>query len=167
MNNQSINIDGQPGHRLQNQDNVSPAVSTIKMGLDVHQASVVVVAQWDHSTPKSPQRLSADALVGWIKRLKAQGHRIISVYEASGFGFTLHRRLEALGVESYVTTAQILDSRLSGVKTDGAMPTSYACGWIATSKATSAASPWCMCPLPSMSNNAAWAVSASNWCISG
>jgi transposase len=119
MNNQSINIDGQPGHRLQNQDNASPEVSTIKMGLDVHQASVVVVAQWDHSTPKSPQRLSADALVGWIKRLKTQGHRVISVYEASGFGFTLHRRLEAVGIESYVTTAQILDSRLSGVKTDG------------------------------------------------
>jgi hypothetical protein len=84
MNNQSINIDGQPGHRLQNQDNASPAVSTIKMGLDVHQASVVVAVQWDHSTPKSPQRLSADALVGWIKRLKAQGHRISAFMRPAG-----------------------------------------------------------------------------------
>jgi hypothetical protein len=63
MNCQSIDIDGQPGHRLQNQDTSSRTVSTIKMGLDVHQASV--------------------------------------------------------GVESYVTTAQILDTSFRGVKTDG------------------------------------------------
>jgi hypothetical protein len=38
-----IDIDGQPGHRLHNQDNTSPAVSTIEMGLDVHRASVVLI----------------------------------------------------------------------------------------------------------------------------
>jgi len=119
MNYQSIDIDGRPNHWPQNQDNTSPAVSTIKMGLDVHQASVVVVAQWDHATPKPPQRFNADDLVAWMGRLKTQGHRLVSVYEASGFGFTLHRRLEALGVESYVTTAQILDTSFRGVKTDG------------------------------------------------
>ena len=119
MNNQSIAIDGRSDHGPQNPNNTAPTVSTIKMGLDVHQASVVVVAQWDHATPKPPQRLSAGALVAWARRLKAKGHRIVSVYEAGSFGYTLHRQLEAIGVESYVTAAQILDSRLSGVKTDG------------------------------------------------
>jgi transposase len=117
--NQSTVIDGRTGHWPQNQDKAHEAVCTIKVGLDVHQASVVVVAQWDNSTPKPPQRFGERRVVEWIAKLKAKGHRIITVYEASGFGFTLHRQLKELGVESYVTTTQILDTRLTGVKTDG------------------------------------------------
>lgn len=119
MTNQSISIDGRPGRWPQNQDKAHETISTIKLGLDVHQSSVVVVAQWDNSTPKPPQRFVSNRLLEWIAKLKSQGHRIITVYEASGFGFTLHRELEAMGVESHVSTAQILDTRSTGVKTDG------------------------------------------------
>ena len=119
MINQSSSITGLPDHGEQNKAQRTEVISTIKMGLDVHQANIVVVAQWDHSTPKSPQRFTAERFLEWISLLKAKGHRIITVYEASGFGFTLHRKLEVLGVESYVTTAQILDTRMTGVKTDG------------------------------------------------
>ena len=31
-------------------------VSTIKLGVDVHSRTLVVVAQYDHAVPKAPQR---------------------------------------------------------------------------------------------------------------
>ena len=91
----------------------------IKLGVDVHQGSYVVVAQEDHATPRPPQRFAPAAFVPWVARLGARGHRVIAVYEACGFGFGLQRALVAAGAECHVVAPCRLDERGQRVKTDG------------------------------------------------
>ncbi len=91
----------------------------IKLGVDVHQGSYVVVAQEDHATPRPAQRFAPAAFVPWVGRLVARGHRVFAVYEACGFGFGLQRALRALGAECHVVAPCRLDERRERVKTDG------------------------------------------------
>jgi len=100
-----------------NQYQGTPAV--IKLGVDVHQGSTVVVLQEDHATPQPAQRFAPGAFVPWVGRLVARGHRVHAVYEACGFGFGLQRALAALGVECHVVAPCRLDERRERVKTDG------------------------------------------------
>src|SRR6188472_3375199 len=97
---------------------LSPAGTTIKLGLDIHQACYVVVAQEDHATPKPARRLRPEEFVPWVEALLARGHRVFVVYEACGFGFGLCRRLEALGAVCYVIAPRKLDEQGKRVKTD-------------------------------------------------
>jgi len=99
------------------QTNVRP--ETIKLGIDIHQEWLVVVAQHDHATPRPPRRFSREELVVWVERLRIQGHEVRAVYEACGFGFGLCRKLRALGAECLVISPQSLDESHSRVKTDG------------------------------------------------
>jgi transposase len=96
----------------------SAAVHTIKLGLDIHQQSFVVVAQHDHATPKPPQRFAPAAFVPWVEGLLRAGHRVHVVYEACGFGFDLYRALLKAGACCLVIAPQKLDERRTGVKTD-------------------------------------------------
>jgi transposase len=94
------------------------STSTIKLGLDIHLARYVVVAQEDHATPKPAQRFRPEEFVPWVERLLARGHRVFIVYEACGFGFGLCRQLQALGAVCYVVAPCKLDEQRKGVKTD-------------------------------------------------
>jgi transposase len=93
-------------------------LSAIKLGLDIHQARYVVVAQEDHATPKPARRLRPGEFVPWVKSLLARGHAVFVVYEACGFGFGLWRQLTAAGATCYVIAPQKLDEQRKGVKTD-------------------------------------------------
>jgi transposase len=95
---------------------IQPA--TIKLGVDVHQARYVVVAQHDHATPKPAQRFRPEEFVPFVERLLTRGHKVFVVYEACGFGFGLYRRLAALGVTCYVIAPCKLDEQGKRVKTD-------------------------------------------------
>lgn len=92
--------------------------STIKLGIDVHKFCYVVVAQWEHATPKPPQRFKPQEFPGWVRKLREEGHEVHSVYEASGFGFRLHRQLDVLGVHSLVIAPHRLEEPGTRVKTD-------------------------------------------------
>ena len=92
--------------------------TTIKLGLDIHQASYVVAVQEDHATPKPARRFRPGEFVPWVETLLARGHRVFVVYEACGFGFGLCRRLTALGATCYVIAPRKLDEARKGVKTD-------------------------------------------------
>jgi transposase len=92
--------------------------TTIKLGVDIHQACYVVVGQEDHATPKPARRLAPEEFVPWVESLLARGHQVFVVYEACGFGFGLCRRLEALGATCYVIAPRQLDEPRKGVKTD-------------------------------------------------
>ena len=94
-------------------------LAAIKLGVDVHQGSYVVVAQEDHATPRPAQRFLPAEFVPWVGRLVARGHRVFAVYEACGFGFGLQRALAALGAECHVVAPCRLDERRERVKTDG------------------------------------------------
>jgi transposase len=96
----------------------SASSSTIKLGLDIHQACYVVAAQEDHATPKPARRFAPEEFVPWVETLLARGHRVFVVYEACGFGFGLCRRLEALGATCHVIAPRKLDEQGKRVKTD-------------------------------------------------
>ncbi|MBI4024193.1 MAG: hypothetical protein HY360_04375, partial [Verrucomicrobia bacterium] len=91
----------------------------VKLGLDpprdrgagVHLAFIMVAEQVGHQPPKPPRKLDAVGLVAEVKRWIAQGHQVWCVQEACGFGFTLHRQLEAVGAHSLVITPQALGDR--------------------------------------------------------
>ena len=91
----------------------------IKLRIDVHQESYVVVMQVGGSNPKPPQRFEKQAFLYWASKLRAQGREVHAVYEACGFGFGLQRKLAALGIHCYVVCPQKLDEQNRRVKTDG------------------------------------------------
>src|SRR5215208_5866202 len=91
----------------------------IKVGIDVHQDFYVVVVQEGGTNPKPPQRFGKQAFLRWAAKLKQSGAEVYAVYEACGFGFSLQRQVNALGINCYVVCPQKLDERNKRVKTDG------------------------------------------------
>src|SRR5215210_1339936 len=96
--------------------NQQPA--TIKLGLDIHAKTYVVVAQHDHAALRPPRRFAPGEFVPWVERLLAQGHAVHVVYEACGFGFGLYRALRKAGAQCHVIAPRKLDEQRTGVKTD-------------------------------------------------
>ena len=90
----------------------------IKLGLDIHTTTYVVVAQYDHAALRPPRRFAPAELVPWVEGLLRQGHTVHLVYEACGFGFGLCRALEKIGAHCYVIAPRKLDEQRTGVKTD-------------------------------------------------
>ncbi len=90
----------------------------IKLGIDIHKNEYVVVQQTDGQAPKSPQRFKPEAFLQWVANLLEQTKRIFSCYEAGCFGYVLHRKLEAIGVENLVVRPRNWDEYGSKVKTD-------------------------------------------------
>src|SRR5215831_5785075 len=88
------------------------------LGIDVHQEFYVVVMQEGSSNPKPPQRFAKEAFLHWAAKLVRSGAQVYAVYEACGFGFSLQRRLSAVGIECYVVCPQKLDEHNKRVKTD-------------------------------------------------
>ena len=56
------------------QTKLQPAV--IKLGLDIHTTSYVVVAQYDHAALRPPRRLGPAEFVPWVEGLLAAGHTV-------------------------------------------------------------------------------------------
>lgn len=75
-----------------------------KLGLDVDLNYCVTAIQCDHGTIKPAQKLTRDQLLKWVREQVAAGHDVHSVYEACGFGYTLHEALVAAGARSLITT---------------------------------------------------------------
>src|SRR5215510_5104322 len=75
-----------------------------KLGLDVDLNWVVTAIQCEHGAIKPAQKLSRAQLLSWVRQQVAAGHAVHTVYEACGFGYTLHEELTAAGAHSLVTT---------------------------------------------------------------
>jgi hypothetical protein len=50
--------------------------SRIKLGLDIHSRVDVVVAQFDHTLPKRPQRFEPQEFIPWVDRPMRAGHTV-------------------------------------------------------------------------------------------
>ena len=50
------------------------------------------------------QKFTRARLIAWVQKQIAAGHTVHTVYEACGFGYTLHHQLVAVGAHSIVTT---------------------------------------------------------------
>jgi transposase len=93
--------------------------SLLKIGLDIHREKFVVVAQYDHATPRPPHRFAPAEFVPWVEARLREGFEVHVVYEACGFGYGLYRALLQAGAYCYVIAPQKLDERNTRVKTDG------------------------------------------------
>lgn len=92
--------------------------SVIKLGLDVDKQRVTLCAQYDHGTIKPAARFQPDELVAWVKARVEEGHVVWTVYEACGFGYTLHWKLLGAGAINLVIAPIRLDAHRRR-KTDG------------------------------------------------
>jgi transposase len=90
----------------------------IKLGIDVHLDRYVVVRQIGGGAPQPPQRFSPSQFLEWARKQTALAKQVYSCYEAGPFGYSLHRKLVALGVTNYVVRPRDWDEYGKKVKTD-------------------------------------------------
>ena len=91
---------------------------TIKLGLDVHADTIVVVRMLDHSTPQPAQKFTPAKFLDWIKTQLPLADTLHSCYEAGPFGYGLHRELVQMGVQNVVVQPVCLDEYRKGVNHD-------------------------------------------------
>ena len=96
----------------------SKKYQTIKLGLDVHADTIVVVRILDHSAPQPAQKFTPAKFLAWIKTQLVLGERVYSCYEAGPFGYGLHRDLTKLGITNLVVQPVCLDQHHKGVNHD-------------------------------------------------
>ncbi len=96
----------------------STKLQTLKLGLDVHADTIVVVRILDHSAPQPAQKFTPAKFLEWIKTQLVLAERVHSCYEAGPFGYGLHRDLVGLGVDNLVVQPVCLDEQHKGVNHD-------------------------------------------------
>jgi len=96
----------------------STKLQTLKLGLDVHADSIVVVRILDNSAPQPAQKFAPAKFLAWIKTQVSLAEQVHSCYEAGPFGYGLHRDLVALGVRNLVVQPVCLDEQHKGVNHD-------------------------------------------------
>lgn len=75
-----------------------------KLGLDVDLKNIVVALQCGNGQIKPARKFTRAQLIAWVKERVAAGHPVHTVYEACGFGYTLHEELLGAGAGSIITT---------------------------------------------------------------
>jgi len=90
----------------------------IKLGLDVHASSIVVVRQVDAQASQPAQKFTPEQFPAFVRRQLARAEAVHSCYEAGPFGYVLHRKLEALGVHNLVVRPRDWSTYGERVKTD-------------------------------------------------
>jgi transposase len=99
-------------------DAPEPKAKTIKLGVDVHLDRYVVVRIVDGGTPQPPQRFAPAEFLLWVAKQLTLAEKVFACYEAGPFGYSLHRKLEKMGVTSYVVRPRDWDEYNKKVKTD-------------------------------------------------
>ena len=82
----------------------SGARQIFKLGLDVDLNNAVTAIQCGAGDIKRGQSFSRARLLDWVRTQVKAGHTVHTVYEACGFGYTLHHELVGGGAHSLVTT---------------------------------------------------------------
>src|SRR5256885_13349752 len=90
----------------------------IKLGLDIHADSIMVVRIIENAAPQPAQKFTPEKFLVWVKTQGAQAEVVHSCYEAGTFGFVLHRQLTGLGVKNLVVQAVCLGGRRTGGNKD-------------------------------------------------
>lgn len=93
-------------------------ILTLKLGLDVHADSIVVVRIVENSAPQPAQKFTPEKFLEWIKGQVRKAGEVHSCYEAGPFGYVLHRELCRLGVKNVVVQPVCLDEQHRGVNHD-------------------------------------------------
>jgi len=101
-----------------NSETARPKARTIKIGIDVHLDRYVVVRLIDGGTPQPPQRFGPVEFLLWVAKQITLADKVFTCYEAGPFGYSLHRKLEKMGVSNYVVRPRDWDEYGKQVKTD-------------------------------------------------
>lgn len=96
----------------------STKLQTLKLGLDVHADTIVVVRILENCPPQPAQKFTPAKFLTWIKTQLPMAGQVHSCYEAGPFGFGLHRDLVRLGVRNLVVQPVCLDEQHKGVNHD-------------------------------------------------
>lgn len=96
----------------------SKKYQTIKLGLDVHADTIVVVRLLDHSAPQPAQKFTPAKFLDWVKTQVELAGAVHSCYEAGPFGYGLHRDLVEMKVQNLVVQPVCLDEQHKGVNHD-------------------------------------------------
>jgi transposase len=91
---------------------------TIKLGVDVHLRQFVVTRIIDGGSPQPAQRFKPEEFLLWCAKQLQQAEEVYTCYEAGPFGYTLHRKLETMGITNYVVRPRDWDEYGQKVKTD-------------------------------------------------
>ncbi len=118
MRNKSSSNSHACGEQVASKVATQPQFQQIKLALDVHAASVVVVRMIDGAKPQPPQSFKPADFLEWAKKQEALAKEVVSCYEAGPTGFWMHRQLTAVGIRNYVVCPTCLDERHSGVNND-------------------------------------------------
>ncbi len=85
-----------------NDTTATPRAQVIKLGLDVHADSMVVVRIEDGQAPQPAQRFTPEKFLAWAQKQLALAGRVYACYEAGPLGYSLQRTLSASGIVCYV-----------------------------------------------------------------
>src|SRR5256885_15332137 len=96
----------------------SKQLETIKLGLDVHAGSIVVVRILEHSAPQPAQKFAPGKFKEWVKTQLPLAPEVHSCYEAGPFGVVLHREVGKMGINNVVGQPACLDERPTRGKHD-------------------------------------------------
>jgi transposase len=113
MNKQAL-----PTSEVRAEQAASTKHKTLKLGLDVHAETIVVVRILDQSPPQPAQKFTPAKFLEWVKKQVELAEAVHSCYEAGPFGYGLHRQLTALGIHNVVVQPVCLDERHTGVNDD-------------------------------------------------
>jgi transposase len=87
----------------------TPGHELIKLALDVHADSIMLARQVDNAAPERPRCMGPDDFLAFAAQQLRLAKRVVCCYEAGCFGFGLHRRLVAMGIDNFVLAPQKLD----------------------------------------------------------
>src|ERR1035441_7791281 len=121
MNISNKNINKKKQTQPQGQSSAAPAAikaKTIKLRVDVHLDLFVFTRITDGSTPQPAQRFKPAQFLLWCAKQLRQAEQVFTCYEAGPFGYTLHRKLERMGLTNYVVRPRDWDEYGRKVKTD-------------------------------------------------
>jgi transposase len=112
------NRKGVPTKMQETASEVMQASNTTYIGIDVHLKRYVFCRKEGGRTAQPAQGMSPEAFLRWIEGQKSKASRLVCCYEAGPFGYTLARKLRAMGIECQVIRPQDWDKYGKRVKTD-------------------------------------------------
>jgi transposase len=80
----------------------------IKLGVDTHAGQYTFARMVDHQGMQPTQSLGPAAFVEFLARQKQMARRVVMVYEAGPYGFSLYRQAVELGVQCLVCAPERL-----------------------------------------------------------
>lgn len=80
--------------------------ATMKLGIDAHAKWYYVERQPDGAIPQPVQKMDLNGLLHCVAKQQRLPREVHTCYEAEAFGFSLHRKLVAVGVHNVVVQPQ-------------------------------------------------------------